>query len=121
MGGDVEFRQQSGAGDAAADEEPVAGCETPEEMTAAEEFCRDRSGFVGEVDRDEREAARAFFDARYPSDRDRFAIGERCDRLWNAPIAVRARQIREQLLGRLDAEFSELRRRRRPDAGQARE
>jgi hypothetical protein len=60
-------------------------------MPAAEKFRGDGAGFVGEIYRDERKAAGAFFDVEYAADEDRFTFGERRDRLRNAPVAVRAR------------------------------
>ena len=72
--GDVDLRQQPGARDAAADEEPVAGGEAAEEMAAAEKLRGDRAGVVGEVDGDERKAAGAFFHVQHAADDDRFAF-----------------------------------------------
>jgi hypothetical protein len=86
-------------------------------VAAAEEFRRGRAGVVGKRHGDERETARALLHAGDAADDDRFALGERRDRLRNAPVTVRARQVREQLLGRFDPEFGKLRHRRRTDAG----
>ena len=120
--GDVDLRQQPGPRDASAHEEPVAGGEAPEEMRAGRTTsprsrrCRRPGSTVTSGNR----PARSFTFSTRPTTIASPSV-ERRDRLRNAPVAVRARQVREQRLGRVDAEFGKLGRRRRADAGETRE
>jgi hypothetical protein len=118
MLGDVDLGQQAGARHAPRDEQPVAGRDPAGEVLAAEPLRFDHPGVVLERRGDQRCAPpAALLDAQHPADEDRLAFAQAADRHRLAPVAVRARDVGEQLSRRFDADLGELRRGLRPDAG----
>ncbi len=96
------------------------GGELAEEILAAEPLRFDDAGVVAQRCGDERKAALALLHAQHAADDDRFAFAQRGDGHRLAPVAVRARDVREQIGGRLDADLGELRGRLRTDARERR-
>jgi hypothetical protein len=120
MRADIQLRQEAAADDAAGDEHAIADGEFSKQEAAAEQFCFDAARAVIEDDGHQRESAPAFVEVHDTADDDRLAVAlaQVRDRDRRAPIAVCARDVREQLVGRGDAEFRELGRSLRTDARQ---